>query len=84
MKGPDVDRIRCEKPLTLAAFLKCYNEDLPPQFPQASAPLLREFKKRNASLFRADNLWSLDQHRKKVMDWLPAHLRALEAKLTEL
>lgn len=70
MKLPDVDRIRSEKPLSFTEFLKSYNTNLPLQFPRASLALLREFKKTNAVLFKDGNLWSLDQHRKKVMDWL--------------
>jgi hypothetical protein len=77
MKLPDQDRIRSEKSLSLSEFLKCYNENLPEAFPQASLPLLREFRKNNAMLFKRDNCWSLDQHRKKVMDWLPARYKAL-------
>ncbi|MBU2103893.1 hypothetical protein KKD81_02455 [Patescibacteria group bacterium] len=79
MRSPDVDRIRCEKQLNLPAFVKAYNEDLPEQFPQATLELLQEFKKQNTSLFKQSRTWSLDQHRKKVMDWLPAHTRALES-----
>lgn len=76
MKLPDVDRIRSEKSLSFSDFLKSYNENLPLQFPRASLALLREFKKTNASLFKRDeNPWSLDQHRKKVMDWLTARTR---------
>lgn len=74
MKAPDLDRIRSEKSLSINAFLKAYNEDLPTQFPEASLPLLREFKKTYASFFKSGD-WSLDVHRKKVMDWLPGRLR---------
>lgn len=70
MKLPDVDRLRSEKMLSFSDFLKSYNEGLPLQFPRASLALLREFKKNNAALFKGGNEWSLDQHRKKVMDWL--------------
>lgn len=75
MKLPDLDRARCEKPLTPAQFLAAYNEKLPADFPPATAPLLKEFKKLHETLFKNSDAWSLDQHRKKVMDWLPAHLR---------
>ncbi len=78
MKSPDLDRIRSEKVLTLGTFLKIYNEDIPEQFPQASVELLKEFKSSHQNLFARGNTWSLDQHRKKVMDWLPAHIRASE------
>ncbi len=69
MKLPDLDRARSEKMVPFSAFLASYNEGLPLQFPRASAALLREFRKTHAALFKS-NLWSLDQHRKKVMDWL--------------
>lgn len=69
MKLPDLDRQRSEKMVSFSVFLASYNEGLPLQFPRASAALLREFRKTHAALFKS-NLWSLDQHRKKVMDWL--------------
>ena len=69
MKTPDEDRIRSECKRSLAEFLKLYNENLPPQFPRATTALLTEFRKTHRSLFSGSS-WSLDQHRKKVMDWL--------------
>lgn len=75
MKLPDLDRARSEKQLTPAQFLAAYNEKLPAEFPQATSALLREFKQRHGNLFKDGGAWSLDQHRKKVMDWLPARLR---------
>lgn len=70
MKLPDLDKIRSEKALSFGDFLKSYNADLPANFPRASLALLREFKRSHAALFKNENVWSLDQHRKKVMDWL--------------
>lgn len=81
MKSRDLDRERSEKKLSLPEFLQAYNENLPLQFPRASLPYLREFKKTYTGLFASEEAWSLDQHRKKVMDWLPAHLKSLEPKL---
>jgi len=75
MKLPDLDRARSEKSLTFGEFLKAYNEKLPAEFPQASLSLLREFRKAHTTLFKEDNVWSLDQHRKKVMDWLTSRAR---------
>lgn len=80
MKLPDVDRIRSEKLLTFSDFLRAYNEKLPLQFPRVSLALLREFRKTHATLFKNDNLWSLDQHRKKVMDWLTTKTREAKEK----
>ncbi len=79
MKSPDLDRARSELSLTLPAFLRTYNEDLPPGFPLATTELLREFKKTHTVFFRDEAAWSLDRHRKRVMDWLPARCRRDEA-----
>jgi len=76
MKGPDLDRIRSEKSLSRKEFLASYNEDLPKEFPHASDPILKEFSKRYPELFKNGDLWSLDVHRKRLMDWLPAYVRA--------
>lgn len=72
MRGPDVDKIRSEKPHTLAEFLRLYNENLPESFPRVSAALLEEFRTTHASIFKSSGAWSLELHRKKVMDWLRA------------
>ncbi len=77
MKAPDLDKERSEKKLTVADFLKSYNDSLPKDFPRASLPVLEKFKKNYPALFKTDNEWTLDQHRKKLMDWLPQHLTSL-------
>lgn len=74
MKSRDLDRERSEMLVTLSDFLDSYNKTIPTQFPRASAALLKEFKSMHTSLFKHADLWSLDQHRKKVMDWLPQRL----------
>jgi hypothetical protein len=74
MKAPDVDKVRSEKKLTMLDFLKSYNQGLPSQFPAASQVLLKEFYNSNSHLFKDADVWTLDQHRKKVMDWIPQHL----------
>jgi len=72
MKREDADKERSEKPHSLAEFLKLYNENLPLTFPRASTALLEEFKSTHADFFKSSDVWSLDLHRKKVMDWLCA------------
>lgn len=79
MRTPDIDKERCERKLTLAQFLKAYNEGLPEGFPRATSELLKEYRKHNPAQFKPSGKWSLDQHRKKFMDWLPMHLRSVEA-----
>ena len=70
MRTPDLDRLRSEKKRTLADFVALYNENLPSIFPKASEELLKEFRTGHMSLFPTGRGWSLDQHRRKVMDWL--------------
>lgn len=70
MKAPDLDKERSEKPHTLAEFLKLYNENLPLSFPRVSAVQLAEFRSTHLGFFKPYDVWSLDLHRKKVMDWL--------------
>ena len=67
----DPNKERSEEQLPIADFLKSYNEDLPSQFSHANISLLEEFKKTHPGLFNTGNTWSLGQHRKKFMDWLP-------------
>lgn len=78
MRGPDVDKERSEMRHTLFDFLKLYNKGLPRQFPRASAAFLEKFKQAYPSQFKTDGLWSLDVHRKRFMDWLPAYLKSLK------
>lgn len=75
MKGPDPDRERSEKVLTMKEFLAYYNDGLPEEYPHATTPMLKAFTVACPHLFKRDGEWSLDQHRKRVMDWLPAHVR---------
>lgn len=52
-------------------FLKSYNANMPSSFPRASNALLEKFKAEHAGLFRHGDMWSLDTHRKKLIEWLP-------------
>ena len=54
-------------------FIKYYNENIPKGFPLASTRVLEEFKATHPSLFKGDNKWVIDKHRKKLMDWLVSH-----------
>lgn len=76
MKSTDLDRERSEKQLTLEEFSVSYNEGLPAGYPAVTKPLLKIFRTNNAHFFKQADAWSLDQHRKKVMDWLPSYLRS--------
>jgi uncharacterized membrane-anchored protein YhcB (DUF1043 family) len=60
-----------EMQITQADFLKSYNQNMPSSFPRASASLLNKFREEHQSLFKHGDMWSLDLHRKKVIEWLP-------------
>ncbi len=81
MLGFDYDRAHSEQKRTLAEFLELYNASLPVHFPRASAALLTCYRENYPSQFKRDGLWSLDLHRKRIMDWLPEHLESLEQSI---
>ena len=60
-----------ELPVTMAGFLTAYNQNMPASFPRASLGLLEKFKADHEALFIHGDTWSLEKHRKKLMDWLP-------------
>lgn len=62
-----------EMRISLADFLKSYNQNMPASFPRVSVTMLKKFKDEHPLLFKHGNLWSLDEHRKKIIDWLPLH-----------
>jgi hypothetical protein len=78
MRGPDLDRERSERKHSLEEFRNLYNEGLPREFPRATSALLAEYQREHVDQFKG-GFWSLDLHRKRVMDWLPGHMKSLEA-----
>ena len=54
-------------------FIEYYNENIPVGFPKASLKALEEFKATHPALFKESNKWTIDKHRKKLMDWLVSH-----------
>jgi len=55
---------------TLEAFMASYNKSIPEGGQTVSVKLLKEFQVKYPSLFKHGDLWSIEKHRKKVMDWL--------------
>ncbi len=74
MRKFDEDLKVSELQISLADFLASYNKNIPASFPRASIALLEKFKETHAMLFTNGNLWSLDRHRKKFMDWIPRNV----------
>ena len=58
---------------TLAVFMESYNKSIPEGYPRASATVLKKFQVAHQMLFKHGDSWSVDRHRKKVMDWLSEH-----------
>jgi len=64
--------------MSLAHFLTSYNKGLPTGFPRSSTALLKKFKDSHPLFFKHGDLWSLDEHRKKILDWLPQNATPLK------
>lgn len=58
-----------------ALFVKHYNASVPDSFPRATVSVLERFQADNPSLFKDGDEWTVDKHRKKVMDWLAANTK---------
>lgn len=55
---------------TAGDFMQYYNLHLPVNFPKASLAALEEFRKTHLTLFGTKITWSIEKHRKRLMDWL--------------
>jgi len=63
---PDVNSIKTN----VVDFVSYYNLNIPKSFPRASLESMEKFRAAYASLFSGADDWSIEKHRKKVMDWL--------------
>ncbi|OHA92022.1 MAG: hypothetical protein A3J09_00800 [Candidatus Zambryskibacteria bacterium RIFCSPLOWO2_02_FULL_51_21] len=63
-----------ERPLTNAEFLESYNKNMPEGYPRVTLSQLERFKEVHASLFKNKGVWTLDHHRKRMIDWLPQNI----------
>jgi len=70
INGQEVSKLH-ETQISLKEFLLSYNQNIPATFPKVSEEQLRRFKREHANFFKNGEFWSLDQHRKKIIDWLP-------------
>jgi hypothetical protein len=57
--------------ITISEFVVAYNKTIPAEWPKANKELMQKFREANPSIFRHGELWSIDLHRKKIIDWLP-------------
>ena len=59
---------------SLLVFMESYNKSIPVSFPLVSIKMLKKFQTLHPVLFKNSDEWSIDKHRKKVMDWLPSYI----------
>lgn len=57
----------------LLVFLESYNQNIPASFPRASVALLKKFQDTHPMLFKNGDMWSIAQHRKRLVDWLSGY-----------
>lgn len=58
---------------SLAVFLEYYNKNIPASFPQATVDALEQFQATHTVLFDEKKTWTIDKHRRRLMDWLPSY-----------
>ena len=68
-----VHGIDCDKTYLLSIFLESYNQSIPVSFPRASVKTLKQFQVVHPVLFKHGEEWSIDRHRKRLMDWLASY-----------
>jgi len=64
---------------TMLVFMDYYNNHIPDAFPKATEKSLKAFREAHLSLFEeGEDLWSIDKHRKRLMDWLQSYREPTE------
>ena len=58
---------------SMADFIESYNKTIPQGFPRASVAALQQFQTSHPILFKKGAGWSVDKHRKRLMDWLSSY-----------
>jgi hypothetical protein len=68
------DELKLNQTVTpLLVFMESYNKGIPGGFPHASVKTLKQFQALHPVLFKHGDEWSIDRHRKRLMDWLPSY-----------
>ena len=70
MKNNELELNQVKTPLL--NFMESYNKSIPISFPKVSVKILKNFQSLHPILFKHSDEWSIDKHRKRVMDWLPS------------
>jgi hypothetical protein len=62
--------------MTLEGFAEYYNKNIPASFPRATKEALKQFQTTFPNLFAESKTWTIDKHRRRLMDWLPSYHEA--------
>lgn len=76
MRTKNIELERNQVKTSISDFLESYNKSVPVSFPRASLKVLKQFQILHPILFKHGDEWSIDRHRKRVMDWIPSHNEA--------
>ncbi len=60
----------------LEVFVDYYNKNIPASFPKATKEALEQFQETHPGLFDDNKMWTIDKHRRRLMDWLPSYHEA--------
>jgi hypothetical protein len=66
-----------ERITPVSVFLEYYNKNIPESYPHATPKALEQFQITYPTLFQNNEEWSIDKHRKRLMDWLPSYKEAV-------
>ena len=73
MNKDEMERITTE--MDTNEFQNDYNESIPDTFPRVTVNILNIFQSTYPSLFKRKKLWTIEKHRKKVLDWHASYNR---------
>lgn len=77
MRKYSKELLESQAQLPISDFMASFNKNMPAGFPRVSLALLKKFQSAHEVLFKNGDLWSLEQHRKKLIDWLPHNISVL-------
>ena len=58
---------------SVSVFMAYYNKNIPATYPKATEKSLIAFRVAYPGLFEKGEDWSIDKHRKRLMDWLNSY-----------
>lgn len=63
-----------ERMMTEEEFMESFNKNMPSGYPHVTKDILTKFKAIHPGLFKGNGSWSLDTHRKRMIEWLPQNV----------